>query len=145
MTAALTDVADVVDLDRYPVAALDSPAAKAVIAEHRSALEQRGVSVLPGFVKPAAIEAMVEECDALAEDAHHQDVQGTPYLELPDADAWPQDHPRVTWTRSSVHTVAYDQLPATSAVRALYEWEPLLVFVGRILGREQLYRYADPL
>ena len=137
--------AALVDLDRYPVTSLDSPEAAAVVAEHQAALRDRGVSVLPGFVKPNAIAEMVRECDALAPTAYHQDVQGTPYLELPDADAWPDGHPRVTWARSSVHTVAYDQLAATSAIRALYEWEPLLAFVGRILGHEPLYRYADPL
>ena len=143
--AVLAGLVDLVDLDRYPITDLGSPAAQAVIAEHQAALRERGVSVLPGFVRPDAIAAMVIECDALAEGAYHQDVQGTPYLELPDADAWPEGHPRVTWARSSVHTVAYDQFPVTSAVRALYEWEPLLAFVGRILGREPLYRYADPL
>ena len=138
-------LAELVDVDRYPVSDLDSPAAQAVIAEHQLALRARGVSVLPGFVRTDAIEAMVAECDTLAASAYHQDVQGTPYLELPDADAWPEGHPRVTWTRSSVHTVAYDELPSTSAVRALYESEQLLTFVGRILGHEPLYRYADPL
>jgi hypothetical protein len=120
-------------------------AAGASIETYRRELAARGVSVLAGFVAADVIDAMVVECDALAVEAYHQDVQGTPYLELPDADAWPQGHPRVTWARSSVHTVAYDQFPATSAVRALYEWEPLLAFVGRILGREPLHRYADPL
>ena len=38
---------------------------------------------------------LVAECDALAAGAHLQDVQGTPYLELPDPAAWPADHPRV--------------------------------------------------
>ena len=87
---------------------------------------------------------MVVECDALAAEAYHQDVQGTPYLELP-ADDWPEGHPRVTWARSSVHTIGYDQFPAGSLVRALYESDELLVFLGRILGREPLYRYADPI
>jgi hypothetical protein len=138
-------LAELVDLDRYPVNDLDAPAAQAVVAEHQAALRQRGVSVLPGFVRADAIAAMVAECDSLAEDAYHQDVQGTPYLELPDSDAWPPGHPRTRWTRSSVHTVAYDQFPLTSAVRALYESELLLALVGRILGREPLYPYADPL
>jgi hypothetical protein len=138
-------LAELVDLERYPITALDSPAARAVIAEHQAALRDRGVSVLPGFVRAEAIERMVAECDELTTDAYHQDVQGTPYLELPDADAWVEGHPRVTWARSSVHTVAYDQFPPTSALRALYESERLLTFVGRVLGREPLHRYADPL
>jgi hypothetical protein len=102
------------------------------------------VSVLPGFVRPGALDDMAAECDALADHAHHQDVQGTAYLELP-SDEWAEGHPRVTWARSSVHTIGYDQFPASSPMRSLYEWDALLTFLGRILGREPLYRYADPI
>src|SRR6476659_9110986 len=133
-----------VDLDRYPVDDIDSSRARDVIDLHGSQLRERGVSVLPGFVLPAAIEAIVAECDALASQSHHQDVQGTPYLELPD-DGWPEGHPRVTWDRSSVHTIGYDQFPSSSLMRRLYEWDALLTFLGKILGREPLYRYADPI
>lgn len=142
--AGAIDAEDLIDLDRYPLDDLDSPDATAVIADHAAALARRGVSVLPGFVPPVVLAAMVAECDLLAEQSYHQDVQGTPYLELP-SDDWPDEHPRRTWARSSVHTVAYDQFPGGSAVRALYEWDPFVDFLGRILGRSPLYRYADPL
>jgi hypothetical protein len=138
------DPATLVDLDRYPV---DDPGAAApVIERHAAELRASGVSILPGFLRPEALPGLVAECDDLAAGAHHQDVQGTPYLELPDADDWPADHPRVTWDRSSVHTVAYDRFdPATSGLRALFEWDALLDFVGAVLGRQPLHRYADPL
>ena len=123
---------------------VDFEGAYSSIDAHRRALRERGVSVLPGFVTPDVIDAMVAECDALAADAFHQDVQGTPYLELPD-ESWPAGHPRTTWARSSVHTIGYDQFPAGSLIRALYESDELLSFLGRILGREPLYRYADPI
>ena len=118
--------------------------AYATVDVHRRELRERGVSVLPGFVSADVIDAMVLECDALAAEAYHQDVQGTPYLELP-ADHWPGGHPRVTWARSSVHTIGYDQFPRDSLVRGLYESDELLAFLGKILGREPLYRYADPI
>ena len=114
------------------------------IGHHQRELRERGVSVLPGFVSADAIAAMVDECDALAAEAYHQDVQGTPYLELP-ADGWPDGHPRATWARSSVHTIGYDQFPSDSRLKALYESDDLLAFLGRILGRQALYRYADPI
>jgi hypothetical protein len=142
---AVPDPAALVDLDRYPVEDPDGRGA-AVAAHHAEELARTGVSILPGFLRPDALPGLVAECDHLAERAYLQDVQGTPYLELPDADAWPTGHPRVTWDRSSVHTVAYDRFdPATSALRALFEWDALLAFVSRMLRRTPLYRYADPL
>jgi len=139
------DATTLVDLERYPIDDLGGPACAAVIAEHAAALHARGVSVLPGFLRPEAVARMVTECDALAGCAHHQDVHGTPYLELPDESAWPDDHPRRTWARSSVHTLGYDQVPRSSALRELFESEALLHFVERVLGRGPLFRYADPI
>lgn len=62
----------------------DPDAARAGMAVHQDELQARRVSVIPGFVSSDAIERMVTECDALAPDAYHQNVEGTPYLELPD-------------------------------------------------------------
>jgi hypothetical protein len=139
------DPAVLVDLDRYPVLDLDGAGA-AMGAKHAAELRDTGVSILPGFLRADVLPDLVAECDALAEGAFLQDVQGTPYLELPDADAWPADHPRLTWDRSAVHTVAYDRFsPSKSALRALFEWDGLMELVSRILGRAPLHRYADPL
>ncbi len=123
---------------------LDLDAAAAASGRYQDDLRARGVSVIPGFVSPEAIAAMVDECDKLAVDAYHQDVQGTPYLELPD-DGWPDGHPRVTWDRSSVHTIGYDQFPSTSLIRQLFESDDFRAFLSGVLGRSPLYRYADPI
>jgi hypothetical protein len=75
---------------------------------------------LPGFIKPSALPALVAECDELAKVAYH------------------------TTVNANLEVVAYDQFPNDSVIRALYEWEPLMEFVARVLGEKQLYRYADP-
>lgn len=125
-------------------ALVDLEVATAGIDAARRQLSDRGVAVIPGFARPEAVDAMVAECDALRPRAYHQDVWGTPYLERPSAD-WPEDHPRRTYGRSSVHTIGYDQFPPASLVRALYEWGPLMDLVAAALGRSPLYRYADPI
>ena len=138
------DPATLVDLAHYPVG--DPEAAAPVIERHRRELQSTGVSILPGFLRADALPGLVAECDGLAAGSHHQDVQGTPYLELPEPADWPAGHPRVTWDRSSVHTVAYDRFdPDTSGLRALFEWDDLLAFVTAVLDRTPLFRYADPL
>ena len=116
----------------------------AEVDRHRAELRARGVSVIPGFVGADVVAAMVDECDALAGAAYHQDVMGTPYLELPD-DGWPEGHPRVTWARSAVHTLGYDQFPSTSLIRQLYERDDFMEFLSDVLERTPLYRYADPI
>lgn len=135
------DPASLVALDRYPVN--DLAAAAPVIADARASLRARGVAILPGFVRPEAIEIMVAEADELAGRGNHQDVEGSPYLGLPD-ESFPVGHPRRYGSRSALTAVAYDLFPAESLLRALYEWDALMVFVGALLDRSPLYRYADP-
>jgi len=134
---------DLIDTDRYPIAAPgDAP------LEHerraRADLVDRGVAILPGFLCADAVSEMTAECDALAGLGHHSVVLGTPYLGLPD-ESFPAGHPRRAEVRSSLEAVAYDLLPPTSSLRALYEWEPMLELVSRLLDRAPLHRYADPL
>lgn len=138
------DPATLVDLDRYPIDAPEGPAAAAAIAAARADLARQGVAVLPGFLRRTAVAAMVAEADALATGRHHQDLMGTPYLEIP-GDEWPADHPRRTEGRSALTAVPYDAFGEGSPLRALYEWDALLEFVRRALDREVLHRYADPL
>ena len=138
------DPASLVDLDRYPVDSPDAPAAVAAIAAARADLDRQGVAVLPGFLTPAALVAMVAEADRLAAGRHHQDLMGSPYLEIP-AEHWPADHPRRAEGRSALTAIPYDAFGDDSPLRALYEWDALLEFVRRALRRETLHRYADPL
>ncbi|HEX3500660.1 MAG TPA: 2OG-Fe(II) oxygenase, partial [Stellaceae bacterium] len=54
-------------------------------------------------------------------------------------------HPRRRLQTSSVGAVAYDLIPRDSLVRQLYAWDGLLNFLAAALGKDRLYRYADPL
>lgn len=138
------DPASLVDLERYPVDTADVHGAVAAITAARADLAGQGVAVLPGFVRPAALAEMVAEADRLAVGRHHQDLMGSPYLEIPD-DHWPADHPRRAEGRSALTAIPYDAFPADSALRSLYEWDALLEFIRRALDRPVLHRYADPL
>lgn len=131
------DPARLVDTDRYDLAdpELSSACHRHFVAE--------GVCVLPGFLRAAAIADLVAECEALAPVAHRSVSSSTPYLTQPD-ESLPIGHPGRRLVHSSVEVVAYDRFPETSALRALYEWDPLVDFVRRCLGLDRLYRYADP-
>jgi hypothetical protein len=45
----------------------------------------------------------------------------------------------------AVGVIAYDQFPPSSPLRRLYEWDALMTFIGAVLDRGRLFRYADPL
>lgn len=147
MTSPRPDVADptaLVDLDRYPLLDLAGDAGGQVVASARSDLAARGACELPGFLTATGLAACEADAVELAPLAHRSSGATTAYLEHPAAH-WPPDHPRRRRNPFSLGAVAYDQFPAASPVRALYEWPPLLTFLATVLGREEIYRYADPL
>jgi hypothetical protein len=132
------------DLERYPILDLDSPAGRALVASCREQLRQTGACRLPGFVDPASVERMAAEGATLVPEAHLCRGHATAYLEIPDM-SLPSEHARRLFGPSSSQVIAYDQVPATHALRQLYEWDPLMTFLARVLDVPRLYRYADPL
>ena len=107
-------VAALVDTDRWP---LDSAELHRELSDTFS---KENIAILPGFIYESAIPALIAECDELAKVAFH------------------------TTVNADLEVVAYDQFPSGSVIRALYEWDPLMDFVAKILGEEKLFRYADP-
>ena len=131
-----------VDTDRYPLHDLDQPVGSALVRDAKQQLAASGYAELPGFLNAQGVSALVEDAGARLSCAPVGGI-GTAYLELPDS-GMPDGHPR-RWTgRFSLRAVPYDLIPRTSALRRLYEWDPLTDLVSAILGRGPLYRYSDP-
>src|SRR5215468_166770 len=139
----MSAIQSLVDLERYPLLALDSARGREVVRAAHAERARTGMAVLPGFLRPETIEPLRAECEQLAKRGHFSEVRGTPYIEAPPPDL-PDDHPRRTFQRTALTAVAYDLFPAGSALRALYESDALMEFVRVLLGRERVYRYADP-
>jgi hypothetical protein len=108
------NIASLVDTDRWPI---DN---NALASELNATFVEENIVVMPGFIKESALPALIAECDELAKIAYHTDVN------------------------ANLDVVAYDQFPTDSVVRAIYEWDPLMHFVARVLGERELFRYADP-
>lgn len=142
--AVAIDPATLINTDRYPIADLTDPRTVAIADDCREHLATTGVAIVPDFLNLDALAAMVAETARLAPGTHHQDVCGTPYLELPSPD-WPADHPRLTQGRSALTAIPYDDFDAASQLRALYEWDALMHFIALALGKDQLFRYDDDL
>jgi 2OG-Fe(II) oxygenase superfamily len=138
------DIADLVDLERFPI---HDPRGKgrALVEECRRQLGAIGAYNIDDFLRPEAIRAMVAEAKELEPLAHRtRGNKGTAYLEAPD-ESLPEDHPRRRMQTTSVGAIAYDLVPAQSALRRLYESPVLIDFLTEALGLGPLHRYADPL
>jgi hypothetical protein len=143
-SSAIVAPEDLIDRSRYPVTDLEAAATKRMIATERRRLAGTGVSILPGFLTSDAVRLLCREADALAPRAHFSEARATPYLERPDR-SLPEGHPRRFLVHSALRALAYDLFPPSSPLRALYEWAPMMTFVGAVLGRSPLYPYADPM
>jgi len=136
--------ADVVDLGRYPIHEPASQGRLDLVRDCQDQLRDRGVAQLPGFLTPGAVSQMIAEADRLAGQAWASDQSHTVYFESPD-DSPGADHPRALLQHSAKKAVAYDLIPDAAPIRRLYESAELTAFVAAVLGKQVLYRSADPL
>jgi hypothetical protein len=139
-TAAL---ADVIDLARYPIDALDHPRRRALIDFCRAALAFEGACQLPGFLRPDAVDRLVAEALAKRAQSHRTDDTHNVYFEKVLDDAGPDD-PAGVLEHSSKNAVAWDLIDQDSPLRIAYESDALTRFLGDALSMNDFHRYADP-
>ena len=136
--------AHMVDLARYPIAGADSAAGAAFRRACRERFLDDGLCVLPGFIRPEALEALAREAEGFAGDAWFCRNTHNVYLTGHDPGTSAGDVAG-RQERTFVGSVPYDRIGEDSPLRRLYLWDPLKDFVGAVLGKERLYRFADPL
>jgi len=134
----------VVDLRRYPINDPADPGYRALVEDCRDQLRDHGVAQLVGFLTPEAIGQMLALARQLADRAWASNQAHTVYFEPADDSAGP-DHPRAFLQRSAKKAIAYDQIPPGAPIRRLYESDDLTGFIAAVLGKQVLYRSADPL
>ena len=138
-------LAELVDLDRYPIDDLESEAGRRLVGDCRASLTELGACELPGFVRAAVAGVVAQEAEALRGQAHRTEtVHDIDFSGRSPADLSPTD-PRRTQVRSAKLGVALDRIPATSRLRELYEAPELTAFVGAALELAPIFRHADEL
>ena len=138
------DAAHMVDLARYPIAGPDSAAGAAFRQACRERFLEDGLCLLPGFIRPEALEVLAREAEGSAGGAWF--CRNTHNVYLTDHDpGTPAGGVAGRQERTFVGSVPYDRIGEDSSLRRLYLWDPLKDFVGAVLGKERLYRFADPL
>jgi hypothetical protein len=131
-------LADVVDLERYPLQCGE------LRAECKRTLDRDGVLVLPRFLSPSAIASVQNEGEDNRHLAHYTVDSHNIYLSPPDVD-YPSDHPHNRQVSSSKGCITTDQIPAGSALRTLYDAPAFREFLCAVLDEAQLHEYADAL
>ena len=136
--------AHMVDLLRYPIEDITSTNGAAFANSCRQRYLQSGLCALPDFIKPPALDALRVEANRESDKAFFCDSTHNAYLTQDDPHL-PFDNIEKQQESTIVGSVAFDELGDDALLRKLYLWDPLKDFIGRVLGKPSLYRFADPL
>ena len=137
-----------VDLDRYPIDRWHDPRRAALVERCRRDLAERALCSLPAFVGPQAVARMEAElAPHYGKACYRRAIHNFAY-----DDAWQEgspdelapDHPRRVRLVSSYGQLRNYQISTECALRLLYMWEPLRVFVSDVFGVPALYRSQCP-
>jgi hypothetical protein len=140
----LANFEDIINFKRYPIKDLSTPATQELLKHCRKSIAELGACEMPDFVTPRALKLLQEESRVLEKGAFFKPVAGNAYL-APSDDKLPKDHPINMTETTRVGVIAYDQYPEISLLRRIYEYDPLMKFVGAIMQLPAIYRYGDPM
>lgn len=138
-------IADLVDLDRYPIHELEGDGAQALVTECREGLRTEGAFRLDAFVRADAVDRMAEDARAAASHGFANDATHNCYFDDEIDETLPAGHPRRILIRSAQKAVAMDLLPEDFGPRRIYASGEVLAFVAAALEKDVLYQSADPL
>ena len=137
------DVSQFVNLTRYPITNLRSTEGAAFASQSRARYQQTGLCMLPEFILPSALDAMAEEANRCSDKAYFCKSTHNAYLTEDNPDL-PADNIEKRQEQTFVGSVAYDHIAENSRLRQLYMWDPLMHFIGYVLGKKTFHRFADP-
>ena len=107
-------------------------------------LAESGALVLPKFLQPEAIKAIIQEGNAKASLAWYTQSTHNVYL-TPIDPAFDTEHARNKQVTSSKGCITDDQIDKESPLRLLYDSTVFREFLASVLDEEKLYNYADSL
>ena len=137
-----SEIAKIIDLDRYPLHRLESQEVQDLISVGQKALESNALYSMPGFVRATAVTVMAEEMEARVSGACRFEQQRIAYTD--DGANYTGDHPRNFEHPCAYHQVLNYQIPNDSYLRSLFYWEPLREFLRQVMGYETFHRSECP-
>ena len=135
---------EVLDLDRWPVDALNDEPGQALVARCRAALRDAGMFSLDGLIRAGALQACAAEVEPLFDTASFTHARDHNIYFDDEIQGLEADHPALSRHKTVNHTICGDQIPGSTITR-VYEWQPLIDFLAAALEKPRLYPMADPL
>ena len=126
----------VLNLDRWPVDALDSAQGQALIARCRKDLRDAGMFSLEGLIRSEALEACVAEVVPLFDTASFIHARDHNIYFDDEIEGLEAGHPALARFTTVNRTICGDQIPS-SLVTRIYEWQPLIDFLAAATERSQ--------
>lgn len=133
------------DLSTCP---LDDPADRRwahAVNEARQQLDRDGCAVIPGLLRPEAVQVLDDEITVRKHTTHYSTQFMNPYFHVdPDPD-YPSDHTVNTFLERSSGFIPGDSWNPGCATDQVFRCPELAAFIAACLGLTELHCYADPL
>jgi hypothetical protein len=133
---------NLVDLERFPIADLDSGAGAALLKKCQVHMDQHGWCNLDGFIRSDALALLEDEATELLPTADVLTIKRNIYQGAIDP-SLPQDDPRRREFMHVATQLADDQIPGDTLFKRLYASDLLTDFVRCVQRKDVLYRCAD--
>jgi hypothetical protein len=134
----------ILDLKKYPLHEPGSKAWADLVAQCKADLVSNGMYNLEGLVRSEAVDKTVAEIKPIMDTLSFIHTREHNIYFLKSIPGLPEDHPALTKTRTTNHTVCADQIPQ-STVMHIYEWAPMIMFLAATMGKAALYPMRDAL
>ena len=134
----MEQLSEIIDTNTYPID-------DALFSQNCCAkLNLDGALTLPGFLRPSAISALVEEAELQKPNAFFTSSTHNAYL-TPTRPDFGADHVFNRQLSSSKGCITTDQVPRNSHLHKIYNDQVFRDFIAHVVSEKALYEYADPL
>ena len=136
---------EIIDTDRYPLNAPESPGYLAAVEAARAQLRESGCSLNKDFVRPEALTVMGREIRERKSQTHFSKQDINPYFHTVVNTEYPPDHPVNTFIERSSGFIPGDAWDSSCVTDVLFRAPQVARFLADCLEVPALYCYADPL
>ncbi|AWN16609.1 hypothetical protein [Salinisphaera sp. LB1] len=141
--AERTDLSDLVDTERYPLADFAGSRMQDVIERVRADLDADGCAVLRGFMRADALARARAEGRQLAQKTFYSSARVNAWFTRDDPSLDESDPRRIFMDRTSGF-VTRDMIPADMVIQQLYVSPAMKRLVAACIGEAEVFEYADP-